>query len=330
MYYNRTMQKLHLLFAPDGALRWLVGYVKRCDDLDFQTGRNANDEWVSVYRGLTRLVRIGTDKAGMLKLSADKKYMALQPSLYGKFGKDHVFEAELEGLRQIIANATEFESSYDNKKEGFYQNIFSRRYGLLGMADDPFIIVDKESVIGFGDKSEEEKICSLHRAPLEETMSFLAQTFPKDFGSKLGDKKLGKELDFIAIGFNGDVLLIEYKDGHNTNGIYGSPFQMGMYQALFSALDRGAFQDAVLDCARQKQQMGMLHPSWPIPAQIRSIRSVLVVSDYPGKSTAKAKFSQVLGLCRERMGASFLEGLTAFHFTTERKLEAWHSGSGTH
>ena len=89
MYYNRTMQKLHLLFAPDGALRWLVEYVRRCDDLDFQTGRNADGEWVSVYRGLTRLVRIGADRAGMLKLSADKKYMALQPSLYGQFCKEH-------------------------------------------------------------------------------------------------------------------------------------------------------------------------------------------------------------------------------------------------
>jgi hypothetical protein len=59
MYYNRKLSdSFSKLLEPYGKLRWLFHLVKKCSDLDFLIGRNRSKEWISIYRGLSRVLTI--------------------------------------------------------------------------------------------------------------------------------------------------------------------------------------------------------------------------------------------------------------------------------
>ena len=59
MYYNRTISKEFASLLETGSkLRWLFDFVKNHKELDFLIGKNNSKEWISVYRGLTRILTI--------------------------------------------------------------------------------------------------------------------------------------------------------------------------------------------------------------------------------------------------------------------------------
>ena len=59
MEYNRTIQKQFAYLLEDGSqLRWLFDFAKKHDDLDLFIGKNNNKQWISLYRGLARLLTI--------------------------------------------------------------------------------------------------------------------------------------------------------------------------------------------------------------------------------------------------------------------------------
>lgn len=58
MYYNRTISTDFEDLLKSGHFSWIIPYVKKHEDMDILIGRNKSMEFCSVYRGLSRILRI--------------------------------------------------------------------------------------------------------------------------------------------------------------------------------------------------------------------------------------------------------------------------------
>ena len=319
MYYNRALSPdFAQWLKKDGKLKWLFNFVKKREDLDFLVGKNKDKEWISVYRGLSRCVTINPKG----EIDGAQKYKDKKPKLYG-YNLD--FENELEKLLSIIENDTEFDRYYNNKKEGYFQNKYSRKYGIESNADSEFVIIDKEVVIGYKNQKTKDKILIPMKEKYKNMLSKISSINSKRYG-KHGDKSsVGNELDFLALDKNGNLLLIEFKHGINTAGIYLSPIQIGLYYDIFTKYYKEykkEFEDAIFEMLKQKQEIGLINPAWQCPESIKEIIPVLVISEY-NKGSAKEKYSEIIKICRDKLGNDFLQNIQTYNFINESELKKW-------
>lgn len=323
MYYNRTIShELSSLIEEMGDLRWLYQFVRENKELDFLIGRNDSKEWVSVYRGLTRLLTFSI-RNNKLKIEADKKYLKLIPGLYGLKDFDVKFIKEINELIGHIKNDDKLKRYYDNKKEGFFQNELSRLYGICGKKDSDFVIIDKEAVIGYTDTTEKNKVFGQIQGKYKSLQKEISLFDSKEYGKNLEKKAIGNELDFLALDREGNILLIEYKHGTNTSGIYLSPLQIGLYYDLFTKFPKEELKKAVFQMLEQKQKIGLINKDWIKPKEIKDIIPVLIISEYNYKSTAKDKFSKILQFSRKHHGDGFLNNIQSYNYTSKEGLSTW-------
>src|SRR5208282_2993895 len=320
MYYDRTLSsEFSKLIEPNGSLSWLFTFVKGHDDLDFLIGKNNKKdqkEWISIYRGLTRILRIRpTSNAQTIIIDAHDKYKNMLSNLYGKDKDVNVnFQDDLSTLITQIKENPEFDKYYNNKKEGYYQNALSRKYGICGGPDTDFVIIDKEAEVGYEDQKEKDKLFSLIQKPYIDLKRNISIEDAVKYGEHLEEKPSGKSLDFLALDKEGNILLIEFKHGSNTSGIYLSPLQIGLYYDIFKSLPNGYLDEAVNNMLNQKQKIGLINPKWKAPKKIKDIIPVLVISEYNYRSTAKSKFDEILQITRTRQGEGFLSNLRTYNF----------------
>jgi hypothetical protein len=327
MYYNRTLNKkdeFSKLLKPKGELRWLFNYVKGRCDLDFLIGKSGNNQWISVYRGLSRILTITPvyKNPSKIKIDAANAYKELAPNIYGTKDLSDDFKDELDKLISIVEENEKFDRYYKNKKEGFYQNELSRRYGMFGLEDDEFVIVDKEAVIGYTDIAEKNKVYGKLQEGYKELQKAILDWDAKEYGQNLDKKSIGNELDFLALDKEGNILLIEYKHGTNTSGIYLSPLQIGMYYDLFNGYPKEELHNSINAMLKQKQEMGLINSDWKIP-KIKDIIPVLIISDYKDRSSSKRKYHEILKFVRGRKGNEFLSKIRTYNYTTQGGLEQW-------
>jgi len=324
MYYNRTISNdFASLLEGQGSLRWLYDFVKNHKELDFLIGKNNSKEWISVYRGLTRLVSISPINHTSINLDADKKYKSIIPSLYGKKSILDLFQNELVILIAQIEQNRQFDKYYKNKKEGYYQNELSKIYGICGSPYTDFVIIDKEAVIGYSNQAEKDNLLGNIQQKYKQLQREISNLNPERYGKDLGKKAIGNELDFLALDKDGNILLIEYKHGTSTSGIYLSPLQIGMYNDIFTSFPKNELECAVFEMLEQKQKIGLINPNWNKPNSIKDIIPVLIISEFNYKSTAKTKFDEILQYTRKQLGASFLNNLQTFNFTMKNGLSNW-------
>lgn len=327
MYYNREIDfELSKLIEPKGELRWLFDYVKQNTELDFLIGSNNSKSWISVYRGLSRMVSITKykRKTDKIKIDGAKAYKDIIPSLYGEKSINDDFQEDLETLINKIKTNDKFDRYYKNKQEGFYQTVLSRKYGINGTKNDKFVIIDKEAVVGFEDACEKECFFNKFKPTYKDFQEYLSVLNAKKYGANLKKKSVGNELDFLALDSEGNILLIEYKHGTNTSGIYLSPIQIGMYYEIFTKYSREEFDNVILKMLKQKQRIGLINPDWKIPSQFKNIIPILIISDYQSKSSAKKRFDEVLPLFNRKMGTKILKNLKTWNYNIDtKKLENW-------
>lgn len=344
MFYNRKINKSfgELL---ENQLDWLYILVKEYEELDFMiVSRDGKNDEIMVYRGLSRLLTIKQYKTkgknfenGDLKFTADKAYIDMQPELYGikRLNKDFSFEKNL--LKELLIEVSKqsrfdkhycaFDKNDKSKKEGYYQNELSRKYGILANEESEFLIIDKEAIIGYANNTEREEVFNSLQQPFIKLLKLLSESSSKcdnkGFGKNLEKKALGGELDFIALDKNGNILLIEYKNCLNSNGIYLSPIQIGFYEKLFVSLDREKFEIALKEMLQQKQCMGLLPKEWTIPEFSGNIIPWLVISNHNENSNYKNKLEEVLDIIRTKSdnNESFLQNLQVYNYTSENGLE---------
>lgn len=260
MYYNRKISNsFSALIEKGGELRWLFEFVKTQDDLDFLIGKNNSKEWISVYRGLSRVLKITkTKETDIVKLDGANAYKNILPKLYGKKSTSIVFKKELEHLVNVVSKDKKFDRYYKNKKEGYYQNILSKKYGICGNKNDDFVIIDKEAVVGYLNQKEKDTAFNKIQTKYKQFQKDISEKNSKRYGKNVEKKAVGNELDFLALDKNGNILLIEYKHGTNTSGIYLSPIQIGMYYDIFTNFPRKDLENAVFEMLTQKQKIGLI------------------------------------------------------------------------
>ena len=324
IYYNRTLSdRLSGLLENGGELRWLFDFVKNHKELDFQVGRNNSKEWISVYRGLTRIISISLSGTSMINIVAADKYKNIATDFYGKKDIKYNFHNELELLIEKIEADSQFDRYFKNKKEGFYQNELSRKFGICGSAADEFVIIDKESVVGYLNQTEKAKSFGTIQQKYKQLQKDISKDNSARYGIDLGKKAIGNELDFLALDKKGNILLIEYKHGTNTSGIYLSTLQIGMYYDIFTNYPRKELECAVFEMLAQKQKIGLINPEWPKPDRIENIIPVLMISEFNYKSSAKIKFEEILQFVRNLYGPDFLNNLHTFNYTLKEGLKNW-------
>jgi hypothetical protein len=325
MYYNRKISSsFSSLIEKGGEMRWLYDFVKENNELDFLIGKNKSKEWISVYRGLSRVLTItNTKNSDIVKLDGAKTYKNILPKLYGEKSTSFMFKKELEHLINVVSKDEKFDRYYKNKKEGYYQNILSREYGICGDKNDDFVIVDKEAVVGY--LSQKEKNTEFHKfqPKYKQLQKDISLENSKRYGKNNGKKSVGNELDFLALDKNGNILLIEFKHGTNTSGIYLSPIQIGMYYDIFNNIPRKDLEKAVFEMLIQKQKIGLICPNWVIPKEIKNIIPVLIISDYNYRSSAKEKFYEIFTFSKKQLGSSFLNNLLVYNYTETKGLLKW-------
>lgn len=314
MKYNRTLQTKEFveLLKPNGKLRWLFDFVKQHRELDFLTGNVKGKEWISVYRGLSKILQINATSE---KIVADTKFQTLAPNLFSKTINDN-FQNELVALINEIPKSEndKLHRYYENKKEGFYQNKLSRKYGINSEADSEFVIIDKEVVVSYDTKKEKENLLLPIQEKFQQLQKVIAEKDTKHFGTK--EKKFGNELDFLALDKDGNVLLIEYKHGTNTSGIYWSSLQVGVYYEIFNALDKKEFEKSIFEMLKQKQEIGLINPNWKTPREIKEIIPVVMISEFDeNKGVAKKQFDEVLNLAiNSKKNLDFLKSLQLYKY----------------
>lgn len=313
MKYNRTLSAEFIgLLSENGQLRWLFDFVKNREDLDFLTAIVKGTERILVYRGLSKILDIKKRKSKSPKFDAAKKFKELSPNLFSK-PLNYNFQNELMGLIQEISKDENLRKYYDIKKEGYYQNILSRRYGINSNVDSEFVIIDKEVVVSY----QQGKI---EKAEIETQIKEKYQRLQREISGKSTyrlayRKDFGNELDFLALDKDGNVLLIEFKHGANTGGIYWSSLQVGVYYEIFNGLDKKEFEKSIFEMLKQKQRMGLINPDWVAPKEIKEIIPVVMISEFDeDKGTAKKRFDEVLKEASNAPKFHFLKNLRLYKF----------------
>lgn len=330
MYYNRTISKdLSSLLEENGQLRWLFEFVKNHKELDFLIGKNKSKEWISVYRGLTRIISITLKDNSTICLDAAETYKNILPALYGSKSINDNFQNDIENLISKIEQNSQFDRYYKKKKEGYYQNELSRIYGICSKPDADSVIIDKEVVIGYSSQVVKDTLFGDIQQKYKQLQREISAVNPERYGKDLEKKSIGNELDFLALDKEGNILLMELKHGTNTSGIYLSPLQIGMYADIHNKF-KEELGDAVFEMLEQKQKIGLINPNWKKPNSIKDLIPVLIISDYNyatrepnSKYDTKSKFEEILQLTRKQLGSNFLKNLRTLNYTTENGLSNW-------
>lgn len=102
---------------------------------------------------------------------------------------------------------------------------------LSNAAADGFVVVDRESVVGFDARRKDALL-----APLRETMSALVRDLQAHGHPwAKAEKRFGDELDALAVDSDGRVLVMEVKPGNQTAALGWTTAQVALYHWLFTA-----------------------------------------------------------------------------------------------
>lgn len=284
MYYNRVIDPAIEDLVLD-KYSWLIQAVVENPELDFQTISSK----ISIYRGTSSIASL--NKKG--KMTADKAYMTLYPDFY-----NNPTPQTFAKLLNNVHNNRYFDRYYQSvnkKKEGFYQNLISRRYTLNCKQCDNFIVIDKEFVIGYKNQSIKDILLEKHIKKYDGFIRQIKEKYPTERWPK-EIKQPGEECDFLAITKAGDVLLLELKQSADTKKIYLSPLQVEKYADMTkSLLDdySDSFFNVLKEMVEQKKRIGIMNPAWEMPQKLSGKIKTAVVVGGDSSSEAKRKYKLV-------------------------------------
>lgn len=201
-------------------------------------------------------------------------------------------------LLRRVNNDRRFDRYYQSenkKKEGFYQNLISRRYTLHCRPEDDIIIVDKEFVIGYENQDTKDRILDSIKKKYDRIINQIKVLYPFERWPK-DIKQSGEECDFLALTKDGDILLLELKQSVDTQKIYLSPLQVGKYADMTKVLldeCSAGFFDVLKKMVEQKRRIGILKPQWELPKKFSGKVRTAVVVGGDSSSAAKRKYKQI-------------------------------------
>ena len=301
VYYNRVLSDRMIDTIRDPKYFWIIDYVKQHPELDFQTGSNAKGTWFSVYRGTGRVLSILPNRS----LSAADAYKNILPEFYTE---DNITPDNFDKLLSKISINGKLGRYYINdkgvKKEGYYQGLIGRRYtiGNMNKDNDKFIIIDKEFVIGFNNKTDK----SSWNEPIENEISELInavrteccdETLPQNIACSYG------EFDFLGLTWDGDIIIMELKQDDPVK-TYLSPLQIAYYNKQLNKLKdelKENLYQIIKEMIEQKKELGILNIPKALPDKFSGrILNYLIVGEEDRLSTTVCnrfkKIRDIVGL----------------------------------
>lgn len=301
VYYNRVLSDRMIDTIRDPKYFWIIDYVKQHPELDFQTGSNAKGTWFSVYRGTGRVLSILPNRS----LSAADAYKNILPEFYTE---DNITPDNFDKLLSKISINGKLGRYYINdkgvKKEGYYQGLIGRRYtiGNMNKDNDKFIIIDKEFVIGFNNKTAK----SSWNEPIENEISELInavrteccdETLPQNIACSYG------EFDFLGLTWDGDIIIMELKQDDPVK-TYLSPLQIAYYNKQLNKLKdelKEKLYQIIKEMIEQKKELGILNIPKALPDKFSGrILNYLIVGEEDRLSTTVCnrfkKIRDIVGL----------------------------------
>lgn len=254
------------------------------------------------YRGTTRLLTVRiTSRKGVFRVraSADKAYGRYPKCRreYAGLMKEWLADdapamrsAFLAYLPKAISAAGK--QYYGNKKEGYWQNQLCVRFGRNWQPGDPWLIIDRECVLGFDSTKEKDAFYDKARRGYQKIRDTLQKVPNSKWGKPTG-KAFGDELDMLALDTAGRLVVIELKHGANGSGIYWGPLQSGFYHEAFSTA-LAKVEGDIKKLVQQKIGLGLL----PSKARTLLSGSALAMGE-PVLAIAKPNENSA---CWDRMG----------------------------
>ena len=273
IYYDRTVSADFLsLFTPDGGLSELVDIAKggHLVDLQLRAYPHSRSNRATLYCGLTKFLDI-TNLGKKYRFSAHSTFMDRGPL---------VRWMETLTLSQVIEQKDSLMNYIDDQvrnvaarftREGAVQSMLCIHAGSL------FSVVDREAVVGFRNTGIRKTCYSTVRAEVQSGL-------PKALEGYTWAKKIpafGGELDLLAVGHDGSLLVIEVKPGSNRRGITWAALQATFYAELFRAWVDGVGDkvaaSAIDRMLRQRIEIGLsLEPMRKLrtPLQIKPVVAI--------------------------------------------------------
>ena len=237
--------------------RFIISEIKLARQGDIPFGLDIQireNDTLEAYRGNTCLLKIKIDcTSRTLTFSADKAYSS---EFLGKYDFNSTTKNGI--VRYLQRTVPHVASKYfSNQKEGYFQNLICFLHGEKADNESPFIIFDRECVIGFGKKEEKDNFLKPITDHYQDIRNNLQKDNSKTFGQPK-NKSLGNELDLLAIDKEMNLLCIELKHGTYGSGIYWGPLQVAVYKELFGTSSLDGFFGDVKDLVLQKVALGLL------------------------------------------------------------------------
>ncbi|HPF99367.1 MAG TPA: hypothetical protein PLE77_04815 [Kiritimatiellia bacterium] len=305
--YKRALdEEIAALLMPGQDFHWLISDINELGgdrySIDIQL---REDNSLMYYHGTTRLLRLDLKKTGSgirAKASAaptytehegsKRQYDAFKQTLTTPRG-DQARRSFKEYLKAAASSANA--RYYANHKEGWWQNRLCIEHGLEWTPSSPWLVVDRECVIGFDGKAEKKEFYEQVLGKYEKIQNDLQRSDVEKWG-RIG-KGLGDELDILALDRNGNLIAVELKYGGSAKGVYWGPLQVGAYRDAFELVMKDVSSD-ILRLARQKIQLRLLPESALeiLPTKgFQKVRAVLAVGTPNTKSSCWDKLDEVTG-----------------------------------
>ena len=286
---NRTAG-LPSSLCPGGKYHFLIGDLARVFtsepyalDLQIREDKEAENAQLMFYHGSARVLIVRFERrraAPSLKFSAGGDFadfksfsrmlpVTAQPRRLRSRYREYLSDA-LKTIRQAaFSGQKRRERFYWNRREAYWQNRLCRTLGSDNADPSSWLIIDRESQIGFESQQEERRFHKRVAADYEAARAALQNQDAEKWGTPSAQKvksgsrarSFGLELDLLALGRRGELLCIELKHG-SYNPIYWVPLQAAVYRDAFAAVNEDV-ADGVSELVRQKVKLGLL-PQWAL------------------------------------------------------------------
>ena len=212
----------------------------------------------ALYYGTTKLLNAEWSARGgeALTFSAKGKHLTSDTDGFLKtYEIERVSSVEVAAQKYLSSAMAGAQSRYFTPSlEGYWQNLIAWNFGPQWNPEKEFLVVDRESVLGFDSRDEKgawfEQIRRVHMEIAEE----IRQANPKRFSKPV---VFGDELDLLAIDRHGRLVCIELKRGGSPSGIYWAPLQALSYRDSFRKA-ASVLHAGVTKLVQQKIELGML------------------------------------------------------------------------
>jgi len=305
-YDRAPTVELQNLFGSEGVLHALTEELKPRDGYDslpvFDVQFREKNK-VAVYCGLTKIVNIAfKGKNAPLTVRAHGTYegQACAANLMKEWDINGTADDFKQALTRYLRDVVVADKQW--KKEGAVQVRFENWFSKKWHAEKPFVIIDREAVLGYKAKEEKKTAIKKIKPLIEQISSYIRNT--NEWAKITGNYP--NELDLIGLSSDGkNLVLAEVKD-HSNNKLYYSPLQILYYvlewENALSSQYGGKIIDDMNLLIEAKKRLGLLPPAVPTIATRPNIQPLLVIDRIDWSAEVQERFREIINLVNSRAG----------------------------